>query len=378
MTEKKRRIWWFDYYQIEEAESWLVDMAAQGWHLSGFKLIFAHFSPGEPEKVRYRCDIFSRKDDFSERIELYSQSGWEYVTSISSSLHVFRSPTTDAIPEIHTEPVEMAPTMNLLLRQYYVYGLIALLSVAAIISPPLAYGNIPLWLLLFADTTSIISLIVGVSIFVMLGTGVGGVLRKRSRLRRGLPLSHKKPYNRVRISKMGMFFSLILLIILFISNVVSFFGSDLYSPLPQGELPVVRISGLIPATEYVDIEPGDSEFCNCYSISSSLLVPWQWFSWEFAGQVGMEGATVYQSSLVSFGYRARTPGLAEKLAQKLAREIHLPKSDSYQGDLWLKQVGQVKEFILLKDEYVFRILYNGLEPLENLIQLEEDKIGTLQ
>lgn len=372
MAKKKRRIWWFHYDEIEEAETWLADMAAKGWHLCGSNGIFVHFTQGKPETVRYRCDIFSRKDGFDERIDLYSQSGWEYVASVSSSLHIFRSPATGTVPEIHSDPVEMAPTLNLLLRPFYLHSLIALVSAVVLLVPPLLYGRPSLWLLIYADYTFALSLLVLVSMFVMVAAGVSRVLRKRAKLQQGLPFSHKKPYQRARITKIGGLLATFLCLTIILLKGFTMSSSYTFKPLPHGELPVVRLSEFVPDTEYVP-DPGIPQG---YFTSSSILVPWQWFSAEFARQ-SAESGSAHQSALVFSSYRARTTGLADTLARKLPSKFELRKSESYSGDLWIYRDGNVHEFILLKEKYVFHVFYNGLEPVEKLIGLVEDKIASL-
>lgn len=376
MAKKKRRIWWFHVDEIEEAETWLGDMAAKGWHLSGSDAIFVHFTQGQPETVRYRCDIFSRKDGFEERIDLYTQTGWEYVASVGSSLHIFRAPATGAVPEIHTDPVEMAPTLNLLLRPYYMLGLSALAMFALCLIPLFIYGNVPLGLLVYADYLFILSLVPAISLMIIAGNGICRVVRKRKMLRRGSSFSHNKPYHYVFSRGWGTLFVLVLGLVLVAANAVNVFRSDHCSPLPQGELPVVRLSDIISHTEYIIIEPDDFELFNGCFTSSSLLVPWQWYSAEFAGQLA-GGGSVSRTSLVFSSYRARTTGLADILARMLPSKFELRKSESYPGDLWIYQHGNVHEFILLKDKYVFYVVYNGLEPVEKLIGLVEDKIASL-
>ncbi|MDD2282182.1 MAG: DUF2812 domain-containing protein, partial [Eubacteriales bacterium] len=76
MTAKKnlRKIWWFDEWQVEEIESWLGDMAARGWHFSRRGLLTAVFTRGEPEQVRYRCEIAKKSSpDFQDRVEFIAR-----------------------------------------------------------------------------------------------------------------------------------------------------------------------------------------------------------------------------------------------------------------------------------------------------------------
>lgn len=377
--KKKRRLFWFEWGAIEEAESWLMDLAAQGWHLSGSGPIFWHFSQGEPQEIRYRCDVFRRDEEFQERISVYTQAGWEYVTSINRQVHVFRGPADEA-PEIHTEPVEMVPSISLLLRPYIWLGLFPLTAVAMLLISILGRGTIP-WMLLHFDNLSLIFLLVLIFYLFVVGRGIIGVLRKRSKLRRGMPLAHGKSYRRYLATMPGILVAILALSVLALGFSINVFSSEGISPFPENEVPVVRIFELIPEAQYVPGESMDTDYDNGYRTSTSFLVPWQWFSYEFAGQVTGQGA--YQTSLITSAYRARTPGLANRLARELVRNSpytpdgyarNMHRVESFTGEMWLHQDGNIHEFVILEEDYVFHVLYNGLEPVEDLVDLLNHKI----
>jgi hypothetical protein len=99
------------YWRIGEHESWFADMAAEGLHLKKMGVQFVQFVKGEPKKMRYRIDVSIKKKITSEQIQLYEESGWDYVTS-HQFFHVFSSPEERNALELHTDPAEQSYTLK--------------------------------------------------------------------------------------------------------------------------------------------------------------------------------------------------------------------------------------------------------------------------
>ncbi len=100
-------------YDVEGTESWLGDMAKEGWHLAadGIWCGVARFERGEPRTVRYRLaaakestsmwsDGGDRPD--SEQVETGAALGWEYVGN-RGEFHIFRAADSAAL-EMDTDP----------------------------------------------------------------------------------------------------------------------------------------------------------------------------------------------------------------------------------------------------------------------------------
>ena len=100
-----------DYWRIGEHESWFADMAARGFHLKKMGMQFVQFAKGEPKKMKYRIDVSMKKKISPEQIQMYADSGWDYVTSYKS-FHVFSSPVELSAAELHTDPVEQSYTIK--------------------------------------------------------------------------------------------------------------------------------------------------------------------------------------------------------------------------------------------------------------------------
>ncbi|HBI55242.1 MAG TPA: hypothetical protein DDY38_00195, partial [Firmicutes bacterium] len=246
MTAKNnlRKIWWFDEWQVEEIESWLGDMAARGWHFFRRGLLTAVFTRGGPEQVRYRCEIAKKSSpDFQDRVEFYRQGGWEYVAS-DGHLQIFRAPGDSAIPEIHTDPQEQAGTLRPLFWTCLRRLGAALLLLAAVFLPySLLYGNYLTGLVLRGSVADCALIILMASILVWTGLGVLAVFQKAKDLRQGLPLEHKKKYSKVLVSRPAFLLAVVLVFLFIAANlVVQVSEQKFILPLPQGDLPVVRIA----------------------------------------------------------------------------------------------------------------------------------------
>ena len=84
------------------AETYFEEMERKGLRLkyAGWRLLT--FEKGEPREMRYRIEYW--KDELPEDlVTLYADCGWEYVTMVKCSAHVFRAPASIDIPELHTD-----------------------------------------------------------------------------------------------------------------------------------------------------------------------------------------------------------------------------------------------------------------------------------
>ena len=94
-----------------EHENWFADMAAKGFHLKKMGIQFVKFVKGEPKEMRYRIDVSIAKKLTPEQIQMYAESGWDYVTS-NKYFHVFSSPVERNAAELHTDPAEQSYTLK--------------------------------------------------------------------------------------------------------------------------------------------------------------------------------------------------------------------------------------------------------------------------
>lgn len=394
--KNSRKFWWLDEWQIEETESWLSDMAVQGWHLLNAGKSFALFVQGPSKKVRYRCDIFApRHPQYQERLELYQASGWEYIGR-RGKLHIFRAPDDSSIPELHTDPVEQSYIIAGLVRRLATNCFLAIagLAIPAVILL-LFYERLLLDILVDGNTPFLMAL--PLYLFVMFLNFRGLILNGRlySRLRRGRFPVRNKPYQKsVRLTKVVAVLALIVFALLFSERAITainLFTTEPYPPVPPGPLPVVRLADIESGAELVPaILPGfDPNIVNHYKTGRSILVPRQWHLKEDVSVPGREwpSGLEYSPSLEVHGYQARSEWVARQLSQALVkidwskshpeRSQLNPEYSSYFDALWVKRDNHYTSFVARKGVYVFQLSYRGLEPSEELLALTEIKVQEL-
>lgn len=126
MSEPKRiyRIPPCSRYDIAGTESWLEDMAAQGWELEkdGFFLGFAHFLQAQPQRVRYRLEATDSQDGLfsddhnpdQEAEHLNRLMGWNFIAR-RGQFYIYCC-SDPAAPEMHTDPRVQAESLKALTK----------------------------------------------------------------------------------------------------------------------------------------------------------------------------------------------------------------------------------------------------------------------
>lgn len=397
MKDKLRRLWVFHEWELEQQQAWLSDLAAQGWHLKSPRPGLASFLRGEPARMRYRCEIAAEENP--EQIELYQAAGWEYVGRRANVL-IFRAPMDDQIPEIHTDSREQALTLRLLKRNLWISLAGAAIWFMAIICglrcPQFVSSQ-----LLSADWLDLVGVLFVVHIFFQYLRGMFHLARLAGKLRQGRPLEHSVPYQQVlRRRQLIVPVTLLLAVLVITGSIVPrLFGVQAtgFPPIPGGELPMARLSQLLEQAGYTEYRTSLSgaflaervggDVYNYYRVRSSLLVPVQQQLGEKLDVPGVAASDepTYSPLLITRRYEARTPGLARLLATQLAAREEsdlfymanlqpavLPGADGF----WRRDIDGSHAFILLKGNLVIDVFYSGLEPIEQLIDLQLAKLLT--
>lgn len=107
-------------YDMEGTESWLEDMAEEGFFLTkdGFFFGFGFFHKEEPRRVKYRLQARSAHGSFftdeneplKEEMELSEELGWEFVVQ-RGEFFIYRS-KEENVRELNTDPAVQAITMK--------------------------------------------------------------------------------------------------------------------------------------------------------------------------------------------------------------------------------------------------------------------------
>ena len=110
-------------YDVERIESWLQDLAREGWVLEGqsaYWLGFFTFVKAEPQEIRYRLEPkkerhsnFTNAPDEEEE-DLYKEYGWEFVTQFHY-FYIYRTADPNA-RELNTDYAVQATALKQIKR----------------------------------------------------------------------------------------------------------------------------------------------------------------------------------------------------------------------------------------------------------------------
>jgi len=95
---------WFWAWDDEKEESWLSNMAREGWHLKDLGLPGNYtFESGEPREDYYRMDFITNRRDFQNYIQLFKDAGWEHLGELGGWQYFRTNAEETVIPEIYTD-----------------------------------------------------------------------------------------------------------------------------------------------------------------------------------------------------------------------------------------------------------------------------------
>lgn len=95
---------WFWPWQDEQEETWLGEMARQGWHLVTPGLFGQYtFTAGEKREVIYRLDFVSDYKKDESYLQLFQDAGWEHVGVLGGWQYFRKEVKPGETPEIFTD-----------------------------------------------------------------------------------------------------------------------------------------------------------------------------------------------------------------------------------------------------------------------------------
>lgn len=389
---KRRRLWWFEQWQLEEQESWLSDQARLGWHLEGTRP-FATFRQGPPREMRYRCEVATDEDE--ERMEIYRAAGWEYVGR-RSDLQIYRAPLDGNLPEIHTDQTILAKTIRQM-QLRLILGIVLMVGQLALgVAFSRSGGRAQFMLLLGLRYSTLLPI---AFLVYFLGVQLFGILhlsRLIAGLRRGRPLKHRVHYQAARrLGGLTAIFAAVTLTVVLVTRFSD--GGNSFPPIPTGELPMVRLTQIMDAEgrNWQRSDWGESvrerakgDVFNYYHSEWGLLVPEQARLHErlrVLGEQGPEGGP-YEPWLQSCFYRARSAAIARVVATELlyrgpfALKRSLSEPDvpalafsSAETSLWLHVGQSAQEFILQHGDRVWHVFYWGNGEIGDILRLTAAK-----
>jgi len=95
---------WFWAWDDEKEETWLSNMAREGWHLKklGFPGNYT-FESGKPREDHYRMDFITNRKNFQIYLQLFNDAGWEHLGELGGWQYFRTSAGENNIPEIYTD-----------------------------------------------------------------------------------------------------------------------------------------------------------------------------------------------------------------------------------------------------------------------------------
>lgn len=317
-------------YDVERLESWLTDMASEGWHLmkeSEF-LGFFTFEEGSPRSIRYRLE--PRPANSSDTLapdrearELAEEYGWEYVDSYRQ-FYIYRSTRPDA-RELNTDCAVHAMALKSVRSHFYSqligqiiiagHALLRLLKepfrYLAVFGPLYVVGFVAFMLLfLFVDIRSL-----------------RHIIRLQKQLKRNEPLDHRKTWRPGALTHHITRFSTLLIIILICGLI---FGSCTQAftrenpPLAAypGDPPIVTIGDLDPEGSY-ESKPFLDSYDAYTEHSNALATVLEWN--EYGELQTADGGEISGFIRVTY-YETAAPWIAEGLFRDYLRNAERDKN----------------------------------------------------
>lgn len=395
MDKTVRKIRPSDYWRIGEHESWFQDMAAKGFHLKKMGLRFAHFVKGDPKEMRYRIDVAVNKNIASEQIEMYMDSGWDYVTGYQY-FHVYSSPVERDAPELHTDPAEQSFTLRALDKKLAFNAamvVVASLLMVGMLSSIWFLDGTPTYILVdgLAVQQTIFSILFVYLAYISLQAALS-IRALRKRLIEGKPINHHAPWKkRYRLNSV---IAVLFIIVAGLSAIIPF-GQLLKSDtrtLPEtnvDELPIVRLADV---EQNPALDRGKSSYMNDgvdwenrYTYNWSPLAPIQYESDEngvVPGKMWEDRSGEYSPSIHTRVYQLRIPALADSLIADLIQRYHYEDShvdytETKHTDLdhlIVHEEEDFKEVFASKGKAVIYVRYYGYADINSVIENMVDKI----
>lgn len=95
---------WFWAWDDDKEEAWLREMAQKGWHFKSVTMPgYYQFEQGEPRNDFYRLDFFINAKAKADYVQLFSDSGWEYLGEMGSWQYFRKTATENETLEIYSD-----------------------------------------------------------------------------------------------------------------------------------------------------------------------------------------------------------------------------------------------------------------------------------
>lgn len=175
MTETKRRLETFSFYDRTGMETHLAHMAEQGWLLERIGQFFWHYRRIEPKKLAFSVCYFPKASAFDPEpsedqqtfYDFCEHSGW-VLAAANAQLQVFYNERENPVP-IETDPVLEVESIHRTMMRSFLPSQIMLLVVALLDVALLVWQLIDNPIALLASPASTLTAMCWVLVFVLIG-----------------------------------------------------------------------------------------------------------------------------------------------------------------------------------------------------------------
>jgi len=377
-----------DFWHIGEHESWFSDMAQEGLHLKKVGIQFVKFRKGKPKQMKYRIDVSQGEKIADEQKEMYSESGWDYVTSYGE-FNVFSSSVKANAPELHTDPAEQAFTLKRLDKKFAKNAILIAIAAALGIVMMVAvwFHHSALYLTLVEGIIIQQATLIIIELYVVYNSLQAAISIRalRKTLSLGKPINHSAPWKRQHKLKLIVASVYMVLAILgVILPAMQLALSDIKTlPVASTDLPIVRLADVEQNTKLVrensSYTPDNVDWGNRYMYDWSILAPMRYQSDEqgvVPDEMWKDGSGAYSPSISTWVYKLDLPymnegvlsDLIERYGMKYEGGDFIEMKHTYFDKLIVHQVAESKEVFASKGKAVMYVRYHGYADTNSIIE----------
>lgn len=369
-------------YDVAANETWLEDMARQGYRLVGMTGWSGIFEEAEPCACRYRMQPLFKKEKRppEEMVEAYRELGWEYAGTIPETFHVWCC-RDHTVPELDTDPVVQGMRYRYLrrkMREDLISSLLLLAVLAALCVFLSGITTTPLLDTLeqFAPGQLTVGTLAAILLVVLMTCQMRSMRRLLRFLDAGIPLERPRPYRRQKWLARALAAVLGLSLVLhFLGGLTAMDGGSLKEGWDAGDS--YHAPG--PGAVYVDLAAmegaAETEFWGCRTKVQELCPRMYRITQLSLGPVEEElqpgDSYPVESSVETTYYRMLTEGLARQLAKELiqarpgsmgtsAHEALVPVEGAALDGFWWLQKDDGTQFAVARlGQQVLLVEYEG-------------------
>ena len=312
-------------YDVAANETWLEDMARQGYRLVGMTGWSGVFERAEPFVCRYRMQPLPKKEKRppEDMAEAYRELGWEYAGTIPGTFHVWRCEDPDA-PELDTDPVGQGMGYRYLRGKMRRDLILSALLLAALAGEYLLFSGLESTPLLdvierFAPGQLTAGALAAVLLVALMVCQVGSMRRLLRFLSAGVPLERPRSYRRQKWLARTLAVALgITFILHFLGGFSTIDGGSLKEGWDAGDSYHDPGSGVV-YVDLSDLEGAEkTEFWGCRTKVQELC-PRMYETRQRSLGVGKGDSYPVESWVETTYYRLLTEGLSRQLAKELVQ-----------------------------------------------------------